>query len=303
MRLGFLSAILPECSFSEVIDIAAENGLSCVELACWPKGNATRRYSGVTHIDMETLDQSQVQQITGYARDKNVEISSIGYYPNPLHEDKEVREAAARHLRACILGAEKLGVGLVNTFIGRNRMETPERNLELFSEVWPPLIAFAEQHNVKIGIENCPMYFWTEWPNGDNLASTPAFWKTMFSLIPSSHFGLNYDPSHLVWRQMDYIKPIHEFADKLFHFHVKDAVFHREKYDEMGPFAPPLSYHEPKLPGLGGISWRSVIDALYAIGYAGPLIIEIEDRAYEDTIDDRKEAIRLSANYIRQFLK
>lgn len=302
MKLGFLSAILPDCHLSQVIDFAAESGLDCVELACWPKGNATRRYSGVTHIDMETLDDAGAEVIKEYAREKHVQISSIGYYPNPLHEDKAQRETAIRHLKACVIGAERLGVNILNTFIGRNRMETPEKNLELFMEVWPPLIEFAQRHGVRIAIENCPMYFWTEWPNGDNLASTPDFWRTMFDRIPSDHFGLNYDPSHLVWRQMDLLKPIHAFSEKLFHFHIKDAVFYKDKYDEMGPFAPPLSYHEPKLPGLGGIDWGSVIAALRDIGYAGPLILEIEDRAFEATLEDRMNAIRLSADYIRQLL-
>lgn len=303
MKLGFLSAILPDFTFEQVIDYASELGLACVEVACWPKGNATRRYSGVTHIDMETLDEKKAQELVAYAKSKQVEISGIGYYPNPLHTDPEVRKAAGEHIKACIRGARLMGVPVVNTFIGRSQLDTPERNMELFMQVWPPLIAFAEEQGVKIGIENCPMFFRDEWPNGLNLASSPAFWRTMFEKIKSDSFGLNYDPSHMVWRQMDYIKPLHNFKDKIFHMHVKDASFDRDSFDEQGPFAPPLTYHEPKLPGLGAIDWKKFVDALYEVGYQGPLVLEIEDRDYENTVEDRKEAIRLSAQHIRQFLK
>ena len=303
MKLGFLSAIMPELSFEEVIDFASENGFECVELACWPKGKSERRYAGVTHIDMAELDDEKAAYIKKYLHDKNVEISGIGYYPNPLAADKEARKVAIEHIKECILGAKKLGVGVVNTFIGKNRLETAEKNWEEFLEIWPEIIKFAEEQGIKIGIENCPMYFKTEWPQGDNLAGNPQFWRQMFQAIESNNFGLNYDPSHLVWQQMDYIKPIYDFKDKLFHFHIKDAQFYPDKYNEVGIFAPPLDYHTPKLPGLGDIEWGKVISALNDVGYTGPAVIEIEDRAYEGSMEARKASILLSRDFMKQYIR
>ncbi len=303
MELGFLSAILAEYSFEQVIDFASENGFSCVELACWPVGKATRRYAGVTHIDMSALDDAKVEYIQKYISERGVRISGIGYYPNPMSDDLDARKVAIDHLKACILGAEKLGVNQVNTFIGRSRMASPEENWELFEEIWPPIIKFAEEHNVKIGIENCPMFFATEWPNGDNLACNTAAWREMFRRIPSDNFGLNYDPSHNVWQQTDYIKPIEEFKNKIFHFHVKDAKFYKDKFDDVGPFANPLSYHAPKLPGLGDIEWGAVVSSLNDIHYKGAMILEIEDRAYEETLEDRLNSILLARDFMKQYIR
>lgn len=303
MKLGFLSSILPEYTFEQVIDFAADNGFSCVELACWPLGKAQRRYAGVTHIDMSTLNNDKVKYIKNYTDEKNIKISAIGYYPNLLCGDLEQRNVYINHLKECIIGAEKLGVELVNTFIGKNRLLPMNENLDEFNKVWPEIIKFAEMHKVNIGIENCPMYFWDEWPSGDNLASNPKFWKEMFSRIPSEYFGLNYDPSHLVWQRMNYIKPILEFKEKLFHFHIKDAKFYQEKYDQVGAFAAPLEYHTPKLPGLGDIKWGEVISALNDVEYKGAIVIEVEDRAYENSLKDRIDAIILSKNFIKQYIR
>lgn len=182
-------------------------------------------------------------------------------------------------------------------------MASPEENWELFEEIWPPIIKFAEEHNVKIGIENCPMFFATEWPNGDNLACNTAAWREMFRRIPSDNFGLNYDPSHNVWQQTDYIKPIEEFKNKIFHFHVKDAKFYKDKFDDVGPFANPLSYHAPKLPGLGDIEWGAVVSSLNDIHYKGAMILEIEDRAYEETLEDRLNSILLARDFMKQYIR
>ena len=303
MKLGFLSAIVPELSFEEVIDFASENGFECVELACWPQGKATRRYAGVTHIDMVSLDDSKVSYIRQYASKKGIEISAIGYYPNPLSGDPQERKVAIEHIKECIVGAKKLGVEVVDTFIGKDRLETPERNWEEFLEVWPDIIKLAEENGIKIGIENCPMYFRDEWPAGDNLAGSPRFWREMFKAIPSSSFGLDYDPSHLVWQRMDYIKPIYAFTNKIFHFHIKDAKFYPDKSDEAGIFASPLEYHVPKLPGLGDIEWGGVVSALNDIGYNGAAVIEIEDRAYEGSLEMRKKSILLSRDFMRQYIR
>ncbi|MCU6747299.1 sugar phosphate isomerase/epimerase [Faecalicatena acetigenes] len=303
MRLGFLSSIVPELSFEEVIDFAAENGFASVELACWPYGKAARRYAGVTHIDVSSLDDEKVAYIKKYVEDRNIVISGLGYYPNPLSADPETRKVAVEHIKACIIGAKKLGVYVVNTFIGKNRTADNEQNWKEFLEVWPDIIAFADEQGVKIGIENCPMYFKDEWPAGDNLACSPAFWRKMFTAVESDNFGLNYDPSHMAWQRMDYLKPIYEFKDKLFHFHIKDVKFYQEKYDEVGIFAPPLEYHVPKLPGLGDIQWGKVIAALNDVHYKGDVIIEVEDRAYEDTLEDRLGSILLCKQFMNQYVR
>ncbi|MBP8932896.1 MAG: sugar phosphate isomerase/epimerase [Candidatus Atribacteria bacterium] len=302
-KLGFVSAIFADLSFEEVIIFASNNGYTCVEILCWPKGKAERRYAGVTHIDVNELDEMKINSIKKYAAEKNVEISALGYYPNPLDPDLEKREYYIEHLKGVIAAAAKLGLKNVNTFIGKDKNKNLEDNFQIFRKVWPAIIKYAEENSVKIGIENCPMFFTNdEWPGGNNLATTPSIWKRMFEEINSDNFGLNYDPSHLLWQQIDYIKPIYEFKDKIFHVHIKDVKIYRDKLDQVGVLATPLEFHSPKLPGLGEINWGKFISALTDIGYQGCACVEVEDRSFEDSLESRKNSLILSRQYLRQFI-
>lgn len=303
MKLGFVSAIVPELSFEELIDFASANEFKCVEVCCWPVGKAERRYAGVTHIDVDTLNDQRSAGIKNYLKSKDVEISALGYYPNPLDPDKEKRDFYISHIRKVIDASAVLGINRINTFIGRDKNKSVDENFEIFKGVWSPLISYAESKKVKVGIENCPMIFTKdEWPGGNNLATTPVIWRKMFTEIKSEYFGLNYDPSHLLWMQMDYIKPLYEFREKLFHVHFKDARIYKEKLNEVGIMAAPLDFHSPKLPGLGDINWGRFISALNDIGYSGYACIEVEDKNFEGSLDDRKHALVLSKRYLSNFL-
>ncbi len=303
IKLGFVSAILADRNFEEVVDFAADHGFSCVEMLCWPVGKAERRYAGVTHIDVSELDDQKAEYINNYIRQKGIEISALGYYPNPLDPSEEKREFFIGHIKKVIAATHKLGLRNMNTFIGKDKNKTVEENLKAFKEIWGPIVKFAEDNDVRIGIENCPMFFTRdEWPGGCNLASTPAIWKRMFEEIPSPNFGLNYDPSHLLWQQIDYVKPIYEFKDRIFHVHIKDAKVFKDKLDQVGTQATPLEYHSPKLPGLGDVDWGRFISALTDIRYTGPACIEVEDRAFEETLDDRKLSLVLSKRFISQYI-
>ena len=303
MKLGFVSAILADLPLEEVVSVAADEGFACVELMCWPKGKAERRYAGVTHVDVEGFDQSRADGINQLMSDSGVQISGLGYYPNPLAPDADEAAVAEQHIRKVIVAAQMLGVGVVNTFVGRDWTRTIDDNWPRFCEVWKPLVRFAEDHDVRIGIENCPMLFSNdEWPGGKNLAHSPVVWRRMFDEIPSENFGLNFDPSHLVWQQMDYLRPIHEFAERIFHFHAKDAKVQRTKLDEEGILATPLKWHIPKLPGLGDVRWGQVVSALNDVGYQGPVCIEVEDRAFETDLARRKLALRQSQGFLTQYI-
>jgi len=303
MKLGVVSAILDKSTFEEVIDFVAENDMECVELACWPKGKAERRYSGVCHIDVEELDDEKVNYIKEYTKLRNVEISSLAYYPNTLDEDLEKRQVYINHLLKLIEASSKLGINMVTTFIGRVPTKTVEENLETVKEVWTPIIKHAEKFNVKIGIENCPMLFTNdEWPGGQNLMTSPANWRKVFNLLDSPNLGINYDPSHFIWQQIDYIKPLYEFKDKIFHVHYKDIKVYKDKLDDVGIMATPLQYMSPKLPGLGDVNWGKYVSALTDIGYTGYTCIEVEDKAFEKSYEDAKKAIKLSVKYLRNFV-
>ncbi|MCD8334060.1 MAG: sugar phosphate isomerase/epimerase, partial [Clostridiales bacterium] len=272
MKLGFVSAILDQSSYEEMMDVAGSMGFQCVEVACWPQGKAERRYAGVSHIDAERVleDADYAQHILDYATQKNVAISSLAYYPNTMDGDLEKREIAVEHLKNLIMASNRLGVNTVTTFIGRDQTKTVEENLELVKEVWPPIIKLAEECGVKVAIENCPMLFGPDqWPGGQNLMTTPAIWQKVFDILDSDNLGINYDPSHFVWQMIDYIKPIYQFKDKIFHVHYKDIKLYPDKLNQVGIMAYPLDFMSPKLPGLGDVDWGKYLSALTDIGYDG----------------------------------
>ncbi len=305
MKLGFVSAILDTSSYEEMMDFASEHGFECVEVACWPQGKAERRYAGVSHIDAERVleDEEYANHIMDYSKEKEVEISSLAYYPNTMDGNLEKREAAVTHLMNLIIASAKLGIGMVTTFIGRDQTKTVEENLELVKEIWPPIIKLAEEQNVKIGIENCPMLFGADqWPGGQNLMTTPAIWRKVFAILDSDHLGINYDPSHFVWQMIDYVKPIYEFKDKIFHVHYKDIKVYRDRLNDCGIMAYPLDYMSPKLPGLGDVDWGKYVSALTDIGYDGYTCIEIEDKAFEGSKEKVEDSLVLSQKYLQQFV-
>lgn len=303
MQLGIVTAILPEKDLKSVFETASDIGYDCLEVMCWPQGKATRRYAGITHIDVQALDDAAVDAIETLQQETGVSISGLGYYPNPLSPDAEESQRAAEHICAVIAGAARLGIGTMNTFIGRDWTKDVDDNWPRFLEIWKPIIQCAEQHNVRVGIENCPMYFTgDEWPSGKNLAHSPAIWERMFNDIPSDHFGLNYDPSHMVFQQMDYLAPLREFSDKLFHVHAKDVRVDRERLNRVGVLAYPNLWHSPKLPGLGDVDWGTFFSTLTDTGYNGPVCVEVEDRAYEGSEQDVYRSLKQSYNYLRNYV-
>jgi sugar phosphate isomerase/epimerase len=302
MQLGFVTAILPELSLEQVLKFAAAERFSCIEVMCWPVGKAERKYAGVTHIDVTSLTKSKAEDIRALCEKHGVGISGLGFYPNPLDPDREAARRAVAHLRKVIAAAPKLGLKNVNTFVGRDWTRSVDDNWPRFLKTWKPLVAFAEDHGVNIGIENCPMLFTNdEWPGGKNLAISPAIWRRMFSDIPSRNFGLNYDPSHLVWMRMDWLKPLHEFRDRLHHLHAKDVRLHAGRLDDVGILATPLAYHQPRIPGFGEIDWGRYLATVQEAGYRGPVCIEVEDDTFGRTLKGRKQAVVVAGNVLRPY--
>ena len=305
MKLGFVSAILDTWTYEEMMDFAADHGFECVEVACWPQGKAERRYAGVSHIDVDRVleDDAYAKHILDYSKEKNVDISSLAFYPNTMDGDLEKRAAAVAHLKNVILASAKLGVGMVTTFIGRDQTKTVEENLELVKEVWSSIIKLAEENDVKVAIENCPMLFGPDqWPGGQNLMTTPKIWREVFKILDSDNLGINYDPSHFVWQMIDYIKPIYEFKDKIFHVHYKDIKVYPDKLQEVGIMGYPLDFMSPKLPGLGDVDWGKYVSALTDIGFDGYTCIEVEDKAFEGSKEKVEDSLVLSQRYLKQFV-
>lgn len=303
MKLGFFTAALPDNTLEQAAKWGAESGFQAIEIACWPLEKATRRYAGVTHINVEELDQGKAKEICKMLDGYGLTISSLGYYPNPLHPDAEHREMVIGHLKKVIEAASLLQVPIVGTFIGKDKNKTVPQNLEDYAKIWPPIVKFAKDHGVKIAIENCPMIFsYDEWPGGNNLASTPAIWRKMWEMIPDDNFGLNLDPSHLILQMIDYERVIREFSSKIFHVHAKDLHIDREGLYNNGVLSQGMGWQVPRLPGLGDVDWAKFIAALTAARYDYVVSIEHEDRAFEGNEDLVKRGFYISRDVLKPYI-
>ncbi|MET0773571.1 MAG: sugar phosphate isomerase/epimerase, partial [Candidatus Limnocylindrales bacterium] len=213
MKLGLLTAPFPETPLMDVARWTAENGFESLEIACWPRASGpTRRYAGTSHIDVATLSDTQARDIVDEIEGLGLTISGLGFYPNPLHPDPEHRRSVIDHLRLVIAAAQKMGVPFVNTFMGGDGKLTLDRNWDEALKVWPDIVAVANDHGVRLTIENCPMIFSDdEWPAGHNIAWSPRIWRRILEQWGDT-IGLNYDPSHLVWLMIDHARFVEEFG-------------------------------------------------------------------------------------------
>ncbi len=303
MKLGFLTAALPENTLQQAAEWGAQSGFQAIEIACWPYEKAARRYAGVTHIDVARLDKPGAVEICKMLDGYELTISSLAYYPNPLHPEAEHRETVIGHLKKVIEAAELLEVPMVGTFIGKDKNKTIQQNLEDYAKIWPPIVKFAKEHGIKIAIENCPMLFsYDEWPGGNNLASTPAIWRKMWEIIPDDNFGLNLDPSHLILQMIDYERVIQEFGSKIFHVHAKDLHIDREGLYNHGVLSQGMGWQIPRLPGLGDMDWAKFFAALTAARYDYVVSIEHEDRYFEGSEELVKRGFYLARDVLKPYI-
>jgi len=303
MKLGFLTAAFPDSTLEQAAKWGAESGFQAIEIACWPVGKATRRYAGVTHIDVNALDKAKAKEIRKMLDGYGLPISSLAYYPNPLHPDAEHRETVINHLKKVIEAAALLETPVVGTFVGKDKNKTVPENFEDYAKIWPPIVKFAKEHGIKIAIENCPMIFsLDEWPGGNNLASTPAIWRKMWEIIPDDNFGLNLDPSHLVLQMIDYERVIREFGSKIFHVHAKDLHIDQEGLYNHGVLSQGMGWQVPRLPGLGDMDWAKFFAALTAARYDDVVSIEHEDRVFEGDEALVKRGFYLSRDILKPFI-
>ncbi len=303
MRLGLLTAPFPETPLDEVVDWTVANGFESIEIACWPRTSGpTRRYAGTSHIDVANLSAAEGRDLAAGIRAKGLTISGLGFYPNPMHPDPAHRETVIGHLKQVITAAEKMGVPIVNTFMGADAAKTQDQNWDDALRIWPEIVKFAADHGRRLTFENCPMLFsHDEWPGGHNLATTPRMWRRILENWEGT-VGLNFDPSHLILQMIDIPRFIREFGPHIYHVQAKDLTIDREGLYERGVFAMGIGWQIPRLPGLGDVDWGDLFAALWRAGYDGDVIIEHEDRDFEGTDEKVKRGFLLARNVLRPYV-
>lgn len=276
MRLGFLTACLPGQGLEQIAEWAAATGYQALEVAAWPR--LGDRPFTATHLAAEDFGAADANRVRALLDGHGLALSSLAYYDNNLHPDPAERAGIHGHLRACIRAAALVGCPTVGTFVGRDPSLTVAENLRQAEKLFPPLVEMAGEHGIKLVIENCVMEGWH--PDGypGNLAYSPELWEWMFSL----GLYLNYDPSHLVWMGIDPVAALRPYADRIAHAQAKDIETFPERRNRYGFPGKAVAREDPwdvgwwryRVPGLGQVDWRRVVDALYEGGFTGVLSVE-----------------------------
>lgn len=305
MHLGFLTVCLGNIPLKEKAQWAAKNGFKALEVACWPHEN-DRDYSSCD-INVATLTLEEADKIKGYVKEMGLSISSLAYYDNNLHHDPQKRAFINAHVKKCIDAAVMLGVKTVGTFVGRNKDKNIKENFDEFEKVFSDLVAYAQSKGINLVIENCPMEGWQVEGLPGTISFTPELWREMFRRVPNKNFGLNYDPSHLLFQLIDYIAPIKEFKDRIFHVHAKDSEVFKDKLAAYGVFNKQLDsegtgYWQFRMPGLGQVDFSALVQALRDIGYDDVISIEHEDPLYEGSEAKVKEGLLLGREYLEKLI-
>lgn len=304
MKLGFLTACLPTWSLERIARYAEASGYEALEVAAWP-ALGDRPFTA-THLDVENLDAQRIDDTLALLDGTGLTISSLAFYDNNLHPDKEERDRINNHVRSCIEAAAALGVGTVGTFVGRDPGKSVRENLDEAEQVFAPLVDLAGEHGVALVIENCVMEGWH--PDGypGNLAYSPELWEWMFAL----GLYLNYDPSHLVWMGIDPVVAIKPYVDKVAHAQAKDIQTFPELRNRYGYPGKAIVRDDPwdvgwwryRVPGLGEVDWTRVVDTLYQGGFNGVLSVEHEDPVWGGTEDRILAGLEVAHRTLRPLL-
>ena len=297
MKLGFLTACLRELSLGEIVPWAAEQGFKSLEVSAWPPDNM-RDYSGV-HIDVAALTPATAAEIKELFDRHGMSISCLTYCENHLHPT--LGQGYTEHLMRVIDAAHLLGVETISNFVGRNPQMIISENLLAAREAFGPILDHAAAKGVRLGIENCPMPGWQFEGMVGNVAYSPALWDELFSLLPHENLGLNLDPSHLYWLDIDYLTVVEAYSHRIFHVHAKDTeILEGERYYQ--GIAPLAGWWRYRMPGWGEIDWGRFISLLIENGYDDVISIEHEDPIWEGNEEKVKNGLILGQRYLSQFI-
>ncbi len=304
MKIGFASLVGVEPTpFPELVEWAGANGVPAIEVNVGPGYKPIDGASFPGHLDIPRIVRDGPSETQELLARHGVEIVSLAPMLNLLSADLSLREMRIDYARQTIDACVALGVDTMVTFtgsaFGMHFYGTPGvgdghpsnrvgDNLRIFTEVYGPLAAYAEDRGVRIAFETAGR----GGPEG-NIAHSPELWDAMFEAVSSPALGLSFDPSHLVWLQIpDIPGVIRAYASRIYHVDGKDTEILPARLARQGILGS--GWWRYRLPGLGEIDWRAVFAALREIGYEGVVAIENEDPVFLG-----RAGVKWAAEYLR----
>jgi sugar phosphate isomerase/epimerase len=299
MKLGFLTACFRTTPLEDIIRWAGLAGFSTLELASWPIAAGDR---GSNHLDVAGMTADKAAALNALCAEAGVEISCLTYCANPCAADPAQRQAVHAHVKHVIDAANLLGVGVISTFVGRNEKKVYADAVTEAIDVFRPLLAYAADKGVKVAIENYPGVGMAGEALIGNLFASPATWEQMFDALPVDNFGLNYDPSHLYWQGVDYLKAAKDFSERIFHVHAKDTEVFADRLAKGGSIVPGNRWWRYRIPGFGKIEWPQLISILIEGGYDYTMSFEHEDSVWSGTDERVTEGLVIGKQYLSTFM-
>jgi sugar phosphate isomerase/epimerase len=297
--------------FEEVCRLAADWGYDGLEIACWGDHfEVDTALADDSYLDRkrETLAKYHLKvfaisnHLVGQAVcDDPIDRRHQGILPARIWDDGEpegVRRRAAQEMKDTARAAAKLGVRTVVGFTGSSIWHllamfppVPESMIDAgyadFADRWHPILDVFDEVGVRFAHEVHPSEIAYD------------YWTTKRTLEAIGHrpaFGLNWDPSHMVWQELDPVGFILDFADRIYHVDCKDTKVRtgdgrRSRLSSHLPWADPRRGWDFVSTGHGDVPWEDCFRALNTIGYDGPISIEWEDAGMERLVG-APEALR-----------
>ncbi len=307
MELGFLTSCFPGLALEDVVLRASQDGFQAIEVSAWPRKSG-RDYKA-RHLAVESFNKTDAARISDLLAANGIRISALAYYENTLDPNPARRKSCIAHLKKVIAVSSMLGINLVGTFAGARHDKSPAANMKEIGREFRKILRFAEDQGVRVMIENCPMVGWQKQGIPGNYAYSPELWEALFHEVPDKNLGLNFDPSHLVWLGVDYLKAVKDFGSRIFHAHAKDCEISPKGLFRFGVYGEQLTsnprnpgWWRYRLPGKGSVDWKAFIAALRQAGYDGVLSIELEDPDWEGSQERLFEGLRRGRDFLTRVL-
>lgn len=299
---------------AELAPLAKEMGYDGLELACWGDHFDVQKAlseDGYTQGRHDLLAEHGLKchaisnHLVGQAVCDPIDERHKAIVPPHVWGDGDpegVRQRAAEEIKDTARAAAQLGVGVVNGFTGSSiwgslyafpptSQEYWNKGFEDFANRWGPILDVFDEQGINFGLEVHPTEI------AFDIASAA---RALEAVGNHKRFGFNYDPSHLGYQGVDYVRFIYAFGPRIFHAHMKDAWWGHGT-GEAGVFGGHTNFGDPRRywdfrsVGRGDIRFEEIIVALNDVGYNGPLSIE-----WEDSRMDRIHGATESAAFTRQ---
>jgi sugar phosphate isomerase/epimerase len=276
MKVGLLTGPFGRQPLEDVVAFASQVGFDSLEIDAGP---------GSRHVDTAELTAAQARAIRALVDGAGLEVSSLACYTNVTDGDPARRKANQEVLTGVVKAAEKLGVGVVCCGAGQPpRGMSREDTIRTLAKPFYSKLCAAARKGIRLALEN---WFATNIMHLEQ-------WALMFCEVPNENLGLNFDPSHLLWQEIDYLAAVEEFAPRIFHTHAKDTEVRQHVKARVGTQVG--GWWRYVIPGYGDIDWGVYIARLRRVGYNGVLSIEHEDGAL-----GREEGFIKGLAHLKQF--